>query len=918
MTEAFLQKIAQEIIKSGDFTQKTIVLPNKRAGVFLKKALVEAVGKPMIAPNIISIDAFVEKYSPYQTADWLSLIFELFTAYQKVYGEKAQGFDEFIKWGVYILQDFNEIDTFGIDAKEVFTYINEVKKIEDWQLRPNSPKLITDYLKFYASLLDLHKAFQENLQAKNLAYQGMIYNYVADHITEISKDFEADSIFFTGFNSFNQSEERIVKNLLLEGKARTYWDVDKYYLKPQFEAGLFVRRYQKEYEPFNWTFDYFSTPKNIEIIGVPGITAQAQVVAKIVDDKLQAGKNNPNELMNTAIVLNEDSALLPMINSLPDDLQAVNITLGLPIGQLPITQIFEQIIKLHYEFEQFRRYNVDTIAGLIHQPYLEQIFSPNEFAENEAFLHKIAKFKTKMLSQKLLTELVTAQQGFVKTVFIKNFSVSNLLDLFFELIEKFARQNISEIDKLALVKLENIFQTLQDFIKQTGEIKDARTLQTLFKKLLMQERLAFEGEPLQGLQIMGILETRLLDFDHVIITSMNEGIIPKGKSMHSIIPFELKKHFGMPMHREQNSVIAYHFYRLLQRASKITLLYNTGDTGLGASEQSRFITQLENELDTNIHTIVKKQFKLSTDILSFEPETIAKTPEIISQLSAIGERGFSPSALTTYIANPLQYYQRYILKLQEPEQIEDYIPANIFGTIVHDTMEEIYKPFEGKTLALNDFKTILKKHEALTTKHFLHNVFGEDTKASVSIDGYNLIAFEIIKKNVKDLLLIDQKLVKKGDKLEIVSVENRLSAPLKLSGRTVQIAGKVDRIDKLNGKIRIIDYKTGKVENGNISTGNEKTGETQLDLIITEPKKAKLFQLLTYAWLYVNTHKIFTDTYPFEVGILSTRKIRSGFMKAKIMKDADITPEILQEYETYLKQILEELFDMETPFVEVI
>ena len=919
MQETFLQKIAKEIVKFPDFTNKIIVLPNKRAGVFLKKALVDLLNKPIIAPQIISIDEFVEQYSPFQRADWLPLIFELFKAYKKVYADKAQSFDEFIKWGPYILQDFNEIDTFGIDANEVFTYINEVKKIEDWQLRPDSPKLITDYLKFYASLLDLYKAFQQNLQAQNFAYQGMIYNYVADHIEEIAKQFDKNSLMFVGFNSFNQSEERIVKHLIFEAVATTFWDVDKYYLKPQFEAGLFLRRYRKDFSPFNWTFDYFSTPKHIEIIGVPGLTAQAQVVAKMVDERLLNSVENIDEnLLNTAIVLNEDSALLPMINALPDALQAVNITLGMPVGQLPVTQTFEQLIKLYYEYEQFNRYNVDTIAGLVHQPYLEQLFSKEEFDKNEAFLGIIAKFKTKMLSKKLLDELLEGRKGFIKKIFIDNFSIDRFLNLFFEIIAQFSQKNISEIDQLALVKLESIFETLQAFIKQTGEIKDIRTLQTLFKKLLMQERLAFEGEPLQGLQIMGILETRLLDFDHLIITSMNEGIIPKGKSSHSIIPFELKKHFGMPMHREQNSVIAYHFYRLLQRASKITLLYNTDDSGMGAAEQSRFITQLENELDTNIHTIVKKQLKLSTDIVNFEPESIAKTPEIIQKLTDIGKRGFSPSALTTYIKNPLKYYQRYILNLQEPDQIEEMIPANVFGTIIHDTMEEIYKNYEGKILSNDNFKQIMQSYEAISTKHFMSNVFGDEVKKSIAVEGYNLIAFEIIKKNVKDLLLIDQKLVKTGKRLQIVSVENKLTAAIKLQDRTLNISGKVDRIDKLDGVLRIIDYKTGMVEDANISIGGSRRKHEELGMIIEEPKKEKLFQLLTYAWLYVNTQKIYTDTYPFEVGILSTRNVKNGLMKAKIDKNTEITQEIIQEYEQYLVQLLTELFDADVDFVEVV
>jgi len=912
--QTFLQKLALEIVKSPDFTQLTIVLPNKRASVFLKKELASLLDKPVISPKIISIEDFFEDLSPYQRVDWLPLLFYFYQTYKNIYKEKAQSFDEFMKWAPSVLQDFNDIDTYRIDAKEVFTYINEVKKIENWQLRPDSPKLITDYLKFYASLFDLYKDLVHRLSKQHLAYQGMIYAHVAEHIETISNDFKKDSLIFAGFNALNQAEEKVFKYLQLETKAKIFWDADAYYLKPKFEAGFFLRRYQKEFQNFNWIFDNFSQSKDIDIIGVSGQTAQAQLIGNITE-KLIA--NSPNDidncLLKTAIVLNEDNMLLPIINALPTSIPALNITLGFPVGQLPVTQLFEQTLKLYYEFEQYQAFSVDTLSGWVHQNYLEQLFSEEEWHQNELFLDKIVRFKTKMISPKILLPLLDEKQTLLVSILKSDYKIDSLFEVFFKMLSLLENLKINEIDQLALVKLSALFSSLQEFIQETGEIKTIRTLQVLFKKLLYKERLAFEGDPLEGLQIMGILETRLLDFEHIIITSVNEGIIPNGKNERSIIPFELKKHFGLPGHYEQNAIVAYHFYRLIQRASKITLIYNTDDSGIGTSEQSRFVTQLENELDKNVHSIHKNVLKLQADLLPTIPEIIEKNEAVIKRLEEINVNGFSPSAMSMYIKNPINYYKKYILSLIEFEDIDEGIPAYTFGNIVHDVMDLLYRK-RKRVLRLSDFDEMLKEYEDLAMQKFVYYTFGDDLSSIPPIIGKNLIAFEIIKKNIKDLILIDKNHVKNDNILEIIDVEQKLTASLSLSGRKVKIRGTIDRVDRLNGTLRILDYKTGTVVNADVTIGSRKEG-AQLEKLL-ENKKPKLFQLLTYAWLYTKAKKIPIKDISFELGILSTRNYKSGMLKAVIGNQKEIDFELLQVFETQLKSLLSELFDVKTPFVE--
>ena len=916
----FIQKIATELLKSPDLHQKIVVLPNKRSGIFLKKALVEAIKKTVLSPQIMTLEAFIESLSPYRQSEWLDLLFSFFQTYKELYGDKAQDFDEFIRWAPAVLNDFNEIDAYNVNAKKVFTYITEVKKIEDWQLKPDSPKMITDYLQFYASLYDLYQNLKTKLQEQNKGYTGMMSRYVAGHIEHISNQFNENQIIFAGFNALSINQMNIIKALVNNNKARIFWDADTYYLQPHFEAGKFLNEHRQNFKDFNWIFDHFNDPKQIDIIGVTGSTTQAQAVAKIIKNQTDtsAGKI---DLQETAIVLNEEHLLLPMINSLPETISGVNITLGLPLKNLLISRFFELLVQLYTEKEQYGRFHLDTIISIINLPVFEQILSTKERYANELLLKKLGQFKTNLISQDLWLKTLQDSDSFIKDLILKEFSISNFMGLLLHFIDFFAREHPDELDGLALVKFEQLFIQLKDFVLQTGDIKNMRTFQYLFNRLLHQERLSFEGEPLEGLQIMGMLETRLLDFDHVIITSMNEGVIPHGRNDRSIIPFELKKHFGLPQHHEQNATMAYHFYRLLQRAKKISLIYNAAGDGFGAGEQSRFVTQIENELNPKIHQINRHILGLSTDSKVLEKEEITKTPYALQQLKAIALSGFSPSALGTYVRNPLTYYKRYILKLEDTQEVTDAIPVNIIGTIIHDAMEILYQNHIGKPLKISDSDKLLKTYEALALKLFIKKSFGEAAPIDAGIiTGKNLIVFEIIKKNIRDLILLDKETIKAGNRLEIVGLEQEFKAKLPLKNKEVYIRGKVDRIDRLNGTLRIIDYKTGAVKPENISIGKPgKKDETpQLDLgpLRSNAKKEKLLQLLTYAWLYYKKGPLLTTDLPFEVGILSTRSIKQALLKANIYGSTKIDASIIKDFEEQLILLIEELFNPEIPFIE--
>jgi hypothetical protein len=908
--EKFLHQVAKEIINSGDYYQKTVVLPNKRSGVFLKKAIMDIEQKPVLAPQILSIQDFIDSLSIYQQADQLYLLFEFFQAYKQIYKEKAQNFDEFINWAHPVLADFNLLDAFDIDAKEVFTYINEVKKIEDWQLKPSQPKLINDYLKFYESLYDLYKSFKERLQEKKIGYTGMISRYVAQHIEEITSRFQKNQIVFAGFNALTATQEKIIKFLVDNQKAVIYWDADEYYMKPGFEAGKFLLKHRKNFKDFKWTGNYIDKAKHIELIAVQGKASQVQAVAKILKEK----DNNSTEQLETAIVLNEDDLLLPLINSLPDNISSVNITLGLPLGQIPVVSVFALLLKLYYEKEKYGRFNIETLINLINLPYFDNLLSVKEKQDNELLYNELSKFKTNLISEKLMFDILSQSNSFIKKWIFKNTDVKALLNVFLEILLFLSKKDLPDIDKPAVAKLEKTFTYLKEFIEKTGEINNIKTFRVLFYRLLNQERLNFEGEPLQGLQIMGLLETRLLDFEHLIITSMNEGILPKGKSEHSIIPFELKKHFGLPMHDDQNSIAAYHFYRLLQRAKKISLIYNDDLNNFGSGEQSRFLLQIKNEWHNNTHIIEEKSLRFSTELLSQNYLSISKNDWILQRIRQIAKSGFSSSSLNTYIRNPLIFYKEKILQLSEPEPRNESIPSYVMGNIIHQVLEQLYRTVTGKLLTISDLDRMLQLYEDMSLKTFIFHSFGEDIPARMDlINGKNLIIFEIIKKNIKDIILQDKKLVLNGNILQIIDVEKYYIHKLPVKGQEIYIKGIIDRIDRLNGTLRIIDYKTGKVNSNNLAFND--TDKSLLNLLETADYD-KLFQLLTYAWLYYHSGQVLTVDLPFTAGIISTRYHKSGVFNAKINGNQDIDVEIIKEFEKVLIRLTTEILNPDIPFIE--
>lgn len=464
-------------------------------------------------------------------------------------------------------------------------------------------------------------------------------------------------------------------------------------------------------------------------------------------------------------------------------------------------------------------------------------------------------------------------------------------------------------EKITNAFVYSIFKVINKMISyfsSNENIDNVDTLYAIYKQVIDVAEVSFEGEPLNGLQIMGVLESRVLDFETVIITSVNEGKFPAGKSMNSFIPYDVKKEYGLPTFKEKDAIYTYHFYHLLQRAKNVYLLYNTESEGIDAGEKSRFITQLEVEKQPN-HHLTFQIYNANVPEIAYQKIIVPKSESVIERLKNIAsDKGFSPSSLTNYIRNPIQFYFQRILRISETDEVEENIAVNTLGTIIHGALEELYKPFIGKILIENDIKICIKNIDDEVLKQFkLVYKEGEIKK------GRNLLAFEVAKRNVLNFLKLELESIQNGDEIQIIALEARLEREI-IHPRLpfpVKIGGNVDRIENRNGKIRIIDYKTGKVDKLNV-TLKSWNGLTE------DIKNDKIIQILAYAFMYEPDAK----GLDIEAGIISFKNLKSGFLPFNFKVDKEtievISAEIMESYLEEIVILLNEILNVDVAFEE--
>ncbi len=916
----FLDKLCATLLtlSEKELSNVSIVLPNKRAKVFLLESLKNQLSGTAFAPNIISIEDFIQEIASLRSVDSIELLFEFYEVYQAITPkEQQQNFEQFATWATTAIQDFNEIDRYLLEPKKVFSYLEAIEALKRWQVEASkTTKLIDNHLEFWAKLPEYYASFYAHLVHKGIGYQGLIYREAVGKLESFAAA-TTHIIYFAGFNALNQAEEKIINYLANENRAKIYWDIDAVFLNdPHHDAGLFIRKYKKEWksfvhQDFEWVVDHFSEQKNIEIIGTPKSIGQAKIVGTLIE-KIQ--DTNPS-LEKTAVVLGDENLLLPVLFGLPDSVDALNITMGYPSKNNPAQLLVSKLFKLHHNAKQrndksYTFYYKEVLAILNHpliEPYCKveevvHIINSNNFTffSREKLFHLYAEKYPNTTNP--LFELLFARWDEIPKI------LANIREVLLHIKAQLSNDNTEE--KMAKAFLYSIYNTivkLTNYQEKYQQIESLTALHAIYKQIVDLAEVSFEGEPLSGLQLMGVLESRVLDFENVIITSVNEGKFPAGKSQNSFIPYDVKKELGLPTYKEKDAIYCYHFYHLLLRAKNIWLLYNTDHEGIDAGEKSRFITQLE---------IEKHHFPNSTiynAVLpekAYEPMVIPKTDAIIERLEEIAVNpGFSPSSLTGYIRNPIQFYTQRILRINEAEDVEENIAANTLGIIIHSALEELYTPYLNQYLALHHIEYMETQIDAVILKYFK-----KEYKEGEINKGKNLLAFEVAKRNVYNFLQLEKKaILEENAAIKVLLLEQPISCEIQLESFDfpILIAGKVDRIEERNGVIRIIDYKTGKVDGHSLKLS---------DVLTITPDIAyeKIIQLLCYALMFEN-HPL-RQGREITAGIISFKNMKNGFLPFGIGsgKDANtvITREMLEDFSVILKLIILEIFNQELPFKE--
>jgi ATP-dependent helicase/nuclease subunit B len=931
----FLNLVAQYIFDhhEHDTEKLCIVLPNKRGALYLKQHLAKVFNKTIWLPTIISAEELVAQLSGLQQADSIDLICELYVAYTTVLKEKAESFDSFAKWGTLMLQDFNEADRYLVDTKILYQELKEIKLIENWSL--SAEKLTAtqeDYCQFMFLMGTIYEVFTQNLLQKKHAYQGLMYRKAVELYQQSTYIDQFSNMIIVGFNALNKAETIIFSDLVKQKKANVIWDGDTYYVNnEEYEAGLFLRKNFTNtwLDTKNYIGNYFKDiPKKIDIVAVPKQMGQAQVVANQLQQWITEGKS----LTKTAIVLADESLLFPILNLLPKEVQYVNITMEYPLRYTPIYDLIDNLINLHHSTQKagnsksfyfadvfkilqntlFKQYYQGFEPTIKLQTIIQRIIDKNYVWINTSVLASLFEDNYKHIAH-LFEQWKSSEQG------IK--AISQVITVFNN--SKDEALIISSTEKEYLHVFTKYFNRLQALITTHHYLESLVTLKSLYKQIIGAASVPFIGEPLQGLQIMGVLETRTLDFENIMVLGVNEGVLPSGKSANSFIPNDLKRFHHMPLYGDKDAVYAYHFYRLLQRATNVLLTYNTEHSVLGSGEKSRFITQLQFELQkyNPKHTITEKMLSGGTLPASIRnvieiPKTEINLFPIIKKLTTNDEySGLSPSALITHKDCALRFFFRYGAGIKETEDVEENAEANTQGSILHESLEKLYTPYIGRVLKTDDLKNCLTQ-----TNETVDVVFQMYFSQKESQFGKNYLQRKVLYEYVNKLLKSDLKLINQSAKtnelLSIIDLERKMSASVTIDIKGIQtlvyIKGSADRIDKLGNHIRVIDYKSS------IKT-TDKFKFIDFDLLFSDKDYNKMLQLFMYAWLAVKNNiakaeQLRPCIIPFKRFEETPRYIlENASRNAEIL---NFTNELLAEFEAHLIIEIQKMIDGNTSFIQ--
>ena len=861
--ETFLKQVAHDLYNKteGNFTKVAIVFPNKRASLFFNEYLAQESDRPIWSPTYVSISELFRQSSDLSIADPIKLVCDLYKVFQKATGSK-ETLDDFYFWGEMLIADFDDADKNMADTHALFSNLKNLNELmdnydflEEGQKEALSQffhnfsinqvtELKQRFISMWNVLGDIYAEYKALLESQSIAYEGMLYRQVIEQL-----DVEAlpyNKYIFVGFNVLNKVEHTLFKKLNEAGKAMFYWDYDTFYLnKTPHEAGEFIRRNLRDFPselPASF-FDNLNQPKEVTFIESPTENGQVRYLPQWIRENLTSQEKE------TAVVLCNEALLQPVLHALPDNVKHINITMGFPLSQTPAYSFVNALMELHtsgYSPNNGRYLFAEVISVLKH-PYTRQL-SP-EAEKLEQTLTRDNRFYP------LPSEL--KQDNVLELLFTPRRNNLDLCSMLSEALKEVAviyqQQAASHSDAFDQLYRESLFKTytlvnrFHTLIESKELNVQAGTFQRLLTRVMSSSSIPFHGEPAIGMQVMGVLETRNLDFRHLIMLSVNEGQLPKAGGDSSFIPYNLRKAFGMTTIDHKIAVYAYYFYRLMQRAEKVTLVYNTATDGINRGELSRFMLQFLIEWG---YPVLRKQLEAAQSPQSSAPIIIEKTPDVMERMKSVFDIRnnpkalISPSALNCYLDCPLKFYYKYVALLSAPDEVTADIDSAKFGSIFHYAAEHIYKDLtaHGKLISRENLETLLKDEVRLQTyvdNGFKELFFNLPPNEQPEYNGIQLINSAVIVKYIQQLLRNDLRYAP----FTFIGSEQRIFENIEICTSTgdiqSRIGGIIDRIDSKGESLRIVDYKTG---------GDADTPANVQSLFIPDKKRSNyVFQTFLYA-----------------------------------------------------------------------